>query len=71
MLEFVLVIYFDDQFNNGQYVGHFESCAHAHTYLQQHEKEFGKRKWDKCLQEDYLFLPPNLIKVFPILNGKK
>lgn len=71
MLEYVLVIYFEDQFTNGQYVGHFESCAHAHTYLQQHTKEFKGIKWDKCLHEDYLYLPPKLIKVFPKLSGKK
>lgn len=71
MLEYVLVVYFDDQFNNGQYVGHFESCAHAQTYLEQHHKEYGKRKWDKCLFEKYILLPPQLIKKYPELGGKK
>ena len=71
MLEYVLVIYFDDQFNNGQYVGHFESCAHANQYLEEHVKEYGKRTWDKCLYEKYILLPPQLIKKYPHLNGKK
>ena len=71
MLEYVLVVYFDAAMLKGEYVGHFYSCAHANQYLVEHQEEFKERTWDKCLMEDYLFLPPDLIKKFPKLNGMK
>ena len=70
MLDFVLVVYFDAKMQQGEYVGHFASCAHANQYLEEH-KEYKDRIWDKCLDQDYLFLPPDLIKKFPKLHGTK
>ena len=71
MLEYVLVVYFDAEMLKGQYVGNFRSCAHANQYLLEHQELYKERTWDKCLLQDYLFLPPNLIKKFPKLRGMK
>ena len=71
MLEYVLVVYFDDRMLKGEYVGNFASCAHANQYLIEHHNEFKDRTWDKCLLQDYLFLPPDFVVKFPKLNGMK
>ena len=71
MLEYVLVVYFDDEMLKGEYVGNFRSCAHANQYLLEQQELYKERTWDKCLLQDYLFLPPNLIKKFPKLHGMK
>jgi len=71
MLEYVLVVYFDAQMMKGEYVGHFASCAHANQYLEEHRDLYKERTWDKCLDQDYLFLPSDLIKKFPKLHGMK
>jgi len=61
MFEFVCVIYLSDNPANTLYVGSFETCAHAHSYV--HEN-FTKEEvnWIKCLHEDYIVLPKNFIK---------
>lgn len=71
MLEYVLVVYFDAEMLKGEYVGNFRSCAHANLYLLEQQELYKERTWDKCLLQDYLFLPPDLIKKFPKLNGMK
>jgi len=71
MFEYVLVIYFDSAMQKAEYVGNFESCAHANQYLLEHDSEFKERTWDKCLHQDYLFLPKNFIMKFPKLHGMK
>ena len=71
MLEYVLVVYFDAEMLQGQYVGNFRSCAHANLYLAEQQELYKERTWDKCLHQDYLFLPPDLIKKFPKLHGMK
>lgn len=68
---YVLVVYFDTHQLKGEYVGHFESCAQATIYLREHEDLYKDRTWDKCLHEDYLFLPKGLVKTYPVSNGKK
>lgn len=71
MLEYVLVVYFDAEMLKGQYVGNFKSCAHANQYLLEQQELYKDRTWDKCLLQDYLFLPPDLIKKFPKLHGMR
>jgi len=71
MLEYVLVVYFDAAMLKGEYVGNFLSCAHANQYLVEHQEEYKERTWDKCLHQDYLFLPPDFIVKFPKLHGMK
>ena len=71
MLEYVLVVYFDAEMLKGEYVGNFKSCAHANQYLLEQQELYKDRTWDKCLLQDYLFLPPDLIKKFPKLHGMR
>ena len=64
MLEYVLVVYFDAQMMKGEYVGHFASCAHANQYLEEHHDLYKERTWDKCLDQNYLFLLQILSRSF-------
>jgi len=61
MFEFVCVIYFSADPADTLYVGNFESCARAHSYVAENfdSKEVN---WVKCQHEDYLYLPKNFIK---------
>lgn len=61
MFEFVCVVYFSADPKDNLYVGNFESCAHAHSYVAANYKS-SEINWVKCLHEDYLFLPKNFIK---------
>lgn len=56
MFEYVLVLYLKD---TTHYVGNFESCAHASTYLNQcYFKTVMPKEWSSaCLYKDYIYLP--------------
>jgi len=61
MFEFICVIYFSANPADHLYIGSFESCAHAHSYIEQHYTE-QEINWINCQHEDYLYLPKNFIK---------
>ena len=61
MFEFVCVMYFTHEMDEHLYIGHFKSCDAAYVYIEQHyaPQEY---TWIKCLHQDYINLPKNLIK---------
>ena len=62
MFELVLYLYLD---NYRQYIGNFESCAHAHQYFDECLRP-DYTKWSTaCVMQDYLFLPEGFTPVYP------
>ena len=61
MFEFVCVMFFTHQLDEHLYIGHFKSCDAAYVYIEQHY-EPQEYTWIKCLHQDYINLPKNLIK---------
>ena len=61
MFEFVCVMFFTHQLDEHLYIGHFKSCDAAYTFIEQHY-EPQEYTWIKCLHQDYINLPKNLIK---------
>jgi len=61
MFEFVCVMFFSKDLNDHLYVGHFESCAHANTYVMKNYTQ-EEVEWIKCLHEDYIYLPKGFVK---------
>jgi len=61
MFEFVCVIYFSANPADSLYIGNFNNCAEAHSYVANnfHKSEIN---WVKCQHQDYLYLPKNFIK---------
>ena len=57
MFEYILVVYWT--MAQPEYVGNFESCAHATQWCQTHCKE---AEYTTCLHEDYMYLPKNFMK---------
>ena len=62
MFEWVLVLYLDD---SRQYIGNFESCAHATQYFQECVKGDLKSWSTACLHQDYVQLPESFIPKYP------
>jgi len=62
MFEWVLYLYLD---NDRQYIGNFESCAHAHQYFQECVQGELKKWSTACIHQDYLYLPEGFIPVQP------
>jgi hypothetical protein len=62
MFEWVLVLYLDD---SRQYIGNFESCAHATQYFQECVKGELKSWSTACLHQDYVQLPEGFIPKYP------
>jgi len=62
MFEWVLVLYLDD---SRQYIGNFESCAHATQYFQECVKGDLKSWSTACLHQDYVQLPEGFIPKYP------
>ena len=62
MFEWVLVLYLDD---SRQYIGNFESCAHATQYFEQCVKGELKSWSTACLHQDYVQLPEGFIPKYP------
>jgi hypothetical protein len=64
MLEYVLVLYINDQPN---YIGNFETCAHANNYI--HEcylkSVMPTDYYVSCQHQDYLFLPEGFVANYP------
>ena len=42
-----------------KYIGHMKSCAHANEYI---KKYYPDAPYTICLQEDYINLPPHILK---------
>ena len=57
MFEYVLVIYMT--MDTPRYEGHFESCAVANQYA---EECCSTAEYTSCLHEEYIILPPHVIK---------
>ena len=57
MLEFVLVVYLTME--EPKYMGHFKNCAIANDYVQ---KYYHDAPYTICLHEDFINLPPTIIK---------
>ena len=62
MFEWVLVLYLDD---SRQYIGNFESCAHATQYFQECVKGELKSWSTACLHQNYVQLPEGFIPKYP------
>jgi len=62
MLEYILILYLDD---SREYIGNFESCAHATQYFEQCVKGDLKSWSTACLHQDYVQLPENFIPKYP------
>ena len=62
MFEWVLVLYLDD---SRQYIGNFESCAHATQYFQECVKGDLKSWSTACLHQDYVQLPEGFVPKYP------
>ena len=64
MLEYVIVLYLQDQPN---YIGNFESCAHGHRYIQQcyFNVVVPSDYYVACQHQDYLFLPAEFQPIYP------
>lgn len=63
MLEYILILYLDD---TREYIGNFESCAHATQYFNECLKEEHKKSWSTaCLYQDYVQLPQNFVPKYP------
>jgi len=62
MFEWVLVLYLDD---SRQYIGNFESCAHATQYFEQCVKGDLKSWSTACLHQDYVQLPEGFTPKYP------
>jgi len=63
MLEYILILYLDD---SREYIGNFESCAHATQYFNECLIKEQKESWSTaCLYQDYVQLPQNFIPKYP------
>ena len=62
MFEWILVLYLAD---SREYIGNFESCAHATQYFQECVKGEYKTWSTACLHQDYVQLPENFIPKYP------
>jgi hypothetical protein len=57
MLEYCLVVYLTME--EPKYIGHFQNCAVANNYVQEY---YHDAPYTVCLHEDYINLPPTIIK---------
>ena len=62
MFEWVLYLYLD---NDRQYIGNFDSCAHAHQYFQECVQGEFKQWSTACIHQDYIYLPEGFTPVHP------
>jgi len=64
MFEYVLVLYIQDKPN---YVGNFETCAHANNYIQEcyFKTVMPSDYYVSCQHQDYLFLPEGFQPIHP------
>lgn len=64
MLEYVLVLYLNDEPN---YIGNFKSCAHANRYIQNcyFSTVMPSDYYVSCQHQDYLFLPEGFVASYP------
>jgi hypothetical protein len=62
MLEWLLILYIDD---SREYIGTFESCAHATQYFQECVKGDHKSWSTACLHQNYVRLPENFTPKYP------
>ena len=66
MLEYILILYLDD---SREYIGNFESCAHATQYFNECLKKEQKEAWSTaCLYQDYVHSLRTLFRNIPNAN---
>ena len=57
MFEYCLIVYLTME--EPKYIGNFESCAHANSYVVEY---YHDAPYTVCLHEDYIVLPQNFTK---------